>query len=331
LVTGANGLCNNFRRYSFYLVVPQPNLDIPLMKISVCIATFRRPEKLALLLDDLSRQERLPDEVIVVDNEALGGARIVIERKQSTAPFPIKYAIQPERGIALTRNMTVKLADCDWIAFIDDDERAPTSWLRQLVAAADQYEADGVLAPVVPVVPESAPAWIRNGSFYDFPRSASGTIVPLNRMRFGNVLLRGDPLRREPGPFDTAYQLMTGEDCDLLSRMANHGAKIIWCDEAIVTEPIEAKRLALKWILMRALSGGQEFARNTLDGTYGKATAFKRIQLFGRALLQLISALGLAVVTLPLGRHRAAQWLMRAWANLGKLSVFWGWKYQAYA
>jgi succinoglycan biosynthesis protein ExoM len=301
------------------------------MKISLCIATYRRPEKLDLLLGDLSRQELMPDEVIIVDNEASGGAKPVVERYRPVVPFLLKYAIQPERSIAMTRNLTVKLAEGDWLAFIDDDERAPVSWLRQLVEAAARYKADGVLAPVIPVVPDNAPSWIRRGRFYDFPRAASGSVVPLNRMRFGNVLLRGEPLRREPGPFDTDYRLMTGEDGDLLCRMANKGVKIIWCDDAIVNEPVEPKRLSLQWILMRALSGGQEFARSSLDGTYGKVTAIKRIQLFAKSLLQLFAALGLACITLPLGRHRAAHWLMRAWANIGKLSVFWGWKYEAYA
>jgi succinoglycan biosynthesis protein ExoM len=36
-------------------------------------------------------------------------------------------------------------------------------------------------------------------------------------------------------------------------------------------------------------------------------------------------------VSWPLGRHRAAQWLTRAAANLGKLSIFWGWHYHEYA
>jgi len=48
------------------------------MSISVCIATYRRAERLALLLEDLRQQERLPDEVIVVDNDAVGSARSVV-------------------------------------------------------------------------------------------------------------------------------------------------------------------------------------------------------------------------------------------------------------
>jgi succinoglycan biosynthesis protein ExoM len=37
------------------------------------------------------------------------------------------------------------------------------------------------------------------------------------------------------------------------------------------------------------------------------------------------------LTSLPAGRHRAARWLITASANLGKLSVFWGWRYRAYA
>jgi succinoglycan biosynthesis protein ExoM len=302
------------------------------MKISVCIATYRRADRLAALLEDLVGQQTAPDEVIVVDNDAAESARPVIaQRLEAGAPFTLRYDVQPQRNIALTRNKTVALASGDWLAFIDDDERAPPTWLRQLIDFAVQQAADGVLAPVVPVVPEQAPAWIRKGKFYDFPRMASGTIVPLNRMRFGNVLLRGEPLRREPGPFDPKYGLMAGEDGDLLVRMAGNGAKIVWCDEAIVHEPVEQARLSLRWLLQRALGGGQEFARKTLAGRYGRVTPLGRAQLFARALTQLLLALGLAACSYPFGRHLAAHWLTRASANFGKLSVLWDWRYEEYA
>ena len=302
------------------------------MKISLCIATYKRAERLAALLSDLEMQQRLPDEVIIVDNDPAGSARAVVEaHAAANKAFALEYAIQPERGIAITRNLTVAMASGDWVAFIDDDERAPPAWLAQLLEAARQHQADGVLGPVVPVVPETAPAWIRRGGFYDFPRMQTGGIVPLKRLRFGNVILRGEPLRAEPGPFNVAYGLMTGEDGDLLSRMANKGARIIWCDEAIVHEPIEPARLSFRWILRRALSGGQEFARKSLDGTYARVTLLHRARLFLQALAQMLVAAVLAVVSLPAGRHRAAGWLVRASANLGKLSVFWGWRYSLYA
>jgi len=302
------------------------------LSVSVCIATYRRAERLAKLLDDLKQQSCLPAQVIVVDNDATGSAaEVVDECRRREPPFKLHYAIQPARNIALTRNKTVEMADGHWIAFIDDDERAPKEWLGQLLAAAEEFGADGILGPVEPVVPDSAPAWIRRGRFYDFPHLASGQIVPLHRMRFGNVILRGRQLRAEPGPFDPAYGLTTGEDADLLIRLVKKGARIVWCDEAIVVEPVEAARLSLHWLLQRALSGGQEFARKTVDGKYGPVNGLQRALLFCRALLQLGVAGALSMLVWPAGRHYAAQWLIKAAANLGKISVFWGWRYSEYA
>jgi succinoglycan biosynthesis protein ExoM len=302
------------------------------MKVSVCIATYRRTERLRCVLEDLARQSRVPDQVVVVDNDRSASARPLIEQlRGSGTPFAIAYDVQPERNIAMTRNLTVTLADGDWLAFIDDDERAPESWLQQLLEAAAAHAADGVLAPVEPRLPADAPRWIRRGRFYDFAHLRSGELVPLNIMRFGNVLLRGKPLRAEPGPFDPSYGLSTGEDGDLLVRLARKGARIIWCDEAIVWEPIESKRLSLRWLLLRALSGGQEFARQTVHGKFGPINSIGRAVFFCRALLQLLVAAGLAALSWPSGRHRAARWLITASANLGKLSAFSGWRYRAYA
>jgi succinoglycan biosynthesis protein ExoM len=302
------------------------------MNVSICIATYRRPERLAALLEDLARQRRLPEQVVVVDNDAAGSARVVVERcRTAGAPFAIDYDIQPEPNIALTRNRTVALARGDWIASIDDDERAPETWLGQLAEAAGRYEADGVLGPVVPQVPAEAPDWIRRGRFYDFPRMPSGHVVPLNRMRFGNILLRADLLCTEAGPFDAAYGLTTGEDADMLIRLVDGGARIVWCDEAVVHEPIEAKRLSLRWLMQRALSGGQEFARKAVTGRYGPISVIGRGRLFLRALTQMLLGAGLALISLPVGRHVAARWFIAACANFGKVSIFWGWRYREYA
>jgi len=300
------------------------------MSISVCVATYRRNDRLSAVLDDLARQELLPDQVVIVDNDADGAARTVVEKHRTRAPFAIDYDIQPQRNIALTRNRTVELASGEWLAFIDDDERAPPDWLQKLLAAAQSYQADGVLAPVEPQLPDDAPGWIRRGRFYDFPHQPNGAAVPLNFMRFGNVLLRGSWLRAEPGPFDPRYGLMTGEDGDLLVRLVHRGAKIVWFEHAAVFEPIEHTRLSLRWLLLRALSGGQEFARQTLSGRYRPINWAGRCLFCLRVMLQLVIAALLAMLVSPLGRHRAAAWMIKAWANLGKLSVFWGWRYSAY-
>ena len=299
--------------------------------VSICIPTYQRNERLKLLLDDLLQQTRLPDQVVVVDNHSGGGARPIVEAYRARAPFPVVYDVQPQPNIALTRNRTVELANGEWMAFIDDDERAPKEWLQELLRAAGDLKADGVLAPVEPQVPASAAAWIRRGSFYDFAHQPEGAEVPYECMRFGNVLLRGDLLRAEPGPFDPGHELMAGEDTDLLVRLARKGARIVWSEKAPVYEPIEAVRLSFKWLMLRALSGGQAFARYTVAGGFRPIGWAGCIWFYIRAFLQMLLSLVAAAVMCVFGRHRGAAWLFKASANFGKLTALYGWRFRQYA
>lgn len=299
--------------------------------LSVCIATYRRQERLSLLLRDLAAQTLRPDQIVVVDNDAGASARTVVAAFQATTDIKVVYDVQPEKNISLTRNLTISLATGQWLAFVDDDERAPADWLRLLMQTAQQHQADGVLAPVQPLVPADAPAWIRRGRFYDWPRMPTGDRVPPNRLRLGNALLSAHLVKHRDKAFDPAYGVTGGEDGDLLMRLVREGATIVWCDEAIVTEPVEASRLKLSWILKRARRGGQDFARHVLGGKLGATTLSTRVVFYARAVMQLLMAALLAVLTLPFGRHHAVHWLARAFANFGKLSTLWGGRYLEYA
>ena len=89
--------------------------------------------------------------------------------------------------------------------------------------------------------------------------------------------------------------------------------------------------MPLHWLLQRALSGGQEFARKSLSGLYGPMSPLAKFLLFAKAGAQFLVAMLLALVSLPLGRHRSAAWLVKAATNAGKLSVASGWRYHEYA
>jgi glycosyltransferase involved in cell wall biosynthesis len=302
--------------------------------VSVCVCTYRRREKLSLLLDDLLRQHRRPDQIVVVDNDRDGSARDVVEafraRMESAARtdgaerIDLIYAVQPEKNISLTRNATVAYATSYWLAMADDDERAAEDWIANLLRTARSTQADGVLGPSLPLIPDTAPEWIHRGGFYSWVRFPTGTPVPANAFRAGNLIVRRDAVLAMQPMFDPDFGLTGGEDGDLFMRMRLAGYRFVWCDDAVVTEIVEPGRMKLPWILRRARRGGQDFARHVMGGKLGPATPARLTVFFLRAVLQMLLGGALAVLTLPLGRHRAAYWLARAYANYGKLTALWG-------
>lgn len=302
-------------------------------RISVCIATYRRPERLLALLNDLLAQTLRPDEIVVVDNDAQASAREVVTRfaAAQAGVVTVHYDVQPKKNISLTRNRTVQLATGDWFGFLDDDERAPRDWLAAMMQCAAAHSAEAVLGPVVAEVPAEAPDWLKRGGFYDLPRFQHGEVVPANFYKVGNALISAARLRAINGPFDEAYGLTGGEDGDMLSRLVATGVRIVWCDQGAVSEPVEARRLSFSWLWLRALRGGQDFARHTMTGRYGPVSLTRTAIFTARALLQLLVSLLLVLVSWPAGRHRAGRWLFKAAANLGKLSYFFGWHYKEYA
>lgn len=217
-----------------------------------------------------------------------------------------------------------------WLAFVDDDERAGSDWLLRLLECAQRLRADGVLGPVICVPPPHAPAWIRRGKFYALPRATTGSTVPPNRLFIGNALLRADVLRAIEGPFRAEFGLTGGEDCDALARLSRCGAHLVWCDEAELAEPVAPSRLTLGWILKRAMSGGQIYARIWKEGGYGPLNRFALPVFVLRCGLQAGVALMMAAASLVIGRHRSVQWLCKAMAAYGKLGALRGARFFQY-
>src|SRR5687767_8794563 len=100
-------------------------MSVSSVRISICVCTYRRPELLQRLLNEiqlLRTNALFTYSVVVVDNDDRQSAREVVNRVNATSKVAIIYDVEPERSISLARNRSVRLADGDLIAFIDDDE-----------------------------------------------------------------------------------------------------------------------------------------------------------------------------------------------------------------
>lgn len=100
------------------------------LSISVIVVTFNRAKSLQDTLLSLTRQERQPDETIVVDNASTDNTKETVLSFRNK--LNIKYVYEKRRGIPYARNTGIENATKDIIAFIDDDSVADRNWLKYL-------------------------------------------------------------------------------------------------------------------------------------------------------------------------------------------------------
>ena len=235
-----------------------------LVKVHICIPTYKRPELLSCCLESLAELQfqsdiKLDLRILVVEN---GPDRLVysaIENIRSKVPWPIIYAIEERQGISYARNKLVAMSkECDFIAFIDDDETAEPQWLDELLRVQHTTGADAVIGPVVPEFEKPPPDWM--ATFFSRPRYPSGKQVSTYDFRTGNVLLLTKVLDDVAGPFDLAFALTGGEDSYLGRCLAKKSACFYWADRAVVHEYIPKSKIRISRLLLRHFRGGMTSA-----------------------------------------------------------------------
>lgn len=296
-------------------------------RVAVCVATCRRPQGVARLLESLAALELAPGEadlvVVVVDNDGEGSARAPV--REARLPFPLLYAVEPERNIALARNRGVALAlerGADWIAFVDDDEVVPPRWIGEMLLARTEYRADVVMGRVVHDFPPGTPRWLAHPRFFGGDTRRSGARLPVANTN--NVLVAAHLLQVPGGPFDPRFGITGGSDSHLFMRLNHEGARIVYAGEAVAQETIPESRAHTGWVLRRAFRVG-----NT-------AMLCERALPAGRPGLRLLKAsmrLGYGAATLPLavlGRARLMHSLWNVAYGFGAAAGLLGIRYQEY-
>lgn len=268
------------------------------MLVSVCIATFHRPDGLRRLLEGLDQQVFTHEfEIIVVDNDAEASARAVADELGETIKWPLKYVVEPNQGISHARNRGVAEigAGSDFVAFIDDDEVPADDWLAQLVAAQVADDADVVHGQVVPFYMEGVPDWVAKGDFFvesPFLEDHSGS-NRLDTAATNCTLVRTAVLAEHSPPFDLAFGLTGGEDDFLFRTLYAEGKLMVHAPEARVIEWIPAHRANAKWLLKSAYRKG-----NTFTLTHLKITPTLRAR--AERLSKALGRIGQGIVETPL-------------------------------
>ncbi len=301
--------------------------------VAICVATCFRPVGLARLIDSLAalrftknRPEDVALQLIVIDNDREGSARAVVEAAVGRLPWPVRYAIEPERGISHARNRSIALAaGCDFVAFVDDDNVVAPAWLDELLAAQRAFGADMVVGTVDNIFDAEPPRWVVDGGFFDRARHPTGTALPFASLP--NALIRRSILDRVAGPFDPRFALTGAEDTFLLAQLVRGGARLVWCDEARVSEVVPASRVSARWILQRAyrIGNSSTICDKVLDPTPRRRAIL--LAKGGGRIAQGLAGLPLALVR---GRAELVRTLGAVAKGTGRLAGVLGYRFEEY-
>ena len=302
-----------------------------LMKVSICAATYKRPDVLQKLLESLSRITftRIPTpviEIIIVDNDSTGSAEATVEAMKSSFQLPLKYFVESNQGVTYARNRCVSEAckDSDFIAMLDDDETATPEWLEELLINQQKFDAAIVAGPVIPVYREEqhVPDWIKAGDFHSYERHETGERMETaftGNVMFSTKILQA--LKKDETLFDHRFAQNGAEDAYLFSCLHKQGYKIVWADEAVIYEPVADQRLSLDWILKRGFWSWSvhSLIESELYPSLKRQTV-RAIKGFGLVSIGIISV----GPSLLLGKVKVARALLRIYRGVGTLSGLMG-------
>lgn len=198
-----------------------------MIKISVVIPTYNRQGLLRNCLNCLFQQTySVSDfEILVSDDGSTGETRKMIEHLTRVHPN-LRYLTKKQSGPAAARNLGIKIAKGEIIAFTDDDCLPAKDWLKGIDRAFRKYpKAQGIEGKTIPDHPTS------DLFTYQLTNDAGGKYWTCNMAYKKQALLNVDG-------FDKKFRFPHNEDIDLAYRILKMG-KIIFAPEVLVIHPAQ--------------------------------------------------------------------------------------------
>lgn len=270
-------------------------------QLSVVVCSYNRAPLLPGCLDSLTAQTLDPAlfEVIVVDNNSTdrtaGIAAAYAERHPN-----FRAATEPRQGLSHARNLGWRLARGEFVAYLDDDAKATSSWCERVLRAFQTVlprpaAVGGEIRPWYEGEPPpwfsdalEARSWGSRAQFLDSPGARYG--FSGSNMAFPRELLAAyGGFSPELGM--SGDTMAMGEETDLFIRIhADHPR--FWYDPAIsVLHLVPSRNMRLGYRLLRSFKCGAAIAR--IEGRSREARNCLRAGL-DTALLLARAALAIA-------------------------------------
>lgn len=231
--------------------------------VSIIIPTFQRPERaLEAARSALAQVCDAAFEVVLIDNDPAGSALASLRTLDDAR---VKIVHEPRAGVANARNAGLRASSGGIIAFLDDDEIAPSTWLAELMRVQAAHRADVVFGPVRTKL--AAKPRDHEDYFEDFFARDADHAEGIIRIFYGcgcSLVRRAALPSAEP--FSAERNEIGGEDDLLFQAMEAARARFAWAPNGFVWETPETSRVTLAYTLRRAFAYGQGPATKAWTG-----------------------------------------------------------------
>lgn len=206
---------------------------------TVVICTRNRPAFLRKCLEAVTAQNRLADEILVVDNTQGDAETEAVARE-----FCARYVAEPIAGLSYARNRGLAEATGDIVAYIDDDAVAYEDWLGRLLEPFEDQQVAAVTGKIVTpgapvdtstqnprVVNDKTPYWFEIATFGGLGRGGN---MALRRSSCAGWTAFDERLGRG-APFHIA------EENYAFASLLTLGYTAVYVPSAVVTHPLRTR------------------------------------------------------------------------------------------
>jgi glycosyltransferase involved in cell wall biosynthesis len=281
--------------------------------VAICIITNNRPAGLARLLASLvgqavDRRDIYP-RIIIASNGT--GHRLATEQVVAAftarSPFPIEFVHDDTPGIARARNTACRLAmvhQCDWIAFIDDDEAAGRNWLASIMAP--EYRKHAVMIGRREwIYPTPRPFWAPDKERKYAQEGGPAKLLTTANVRFSVELLKAG-LR-----FDESMGLAGGSDQRFFQDAKRQGFDVHVTNKAIAWEYAHVTRMTYRFMIARHYAHLASLTHTKIRERGRRRVLFVIAPVLAKAMILAPLELAAAPIAALFSRRRFKQFALR--------------------
>ena len=172
--------------------------------LSLCVPTAKRPKILGKLLDNISSQRLIPDEIIIIDgaNETETKNEVDI-RKKSFDDGVLQY-YPSQLGLTLQRNIGIDICKSKYICMLDDDVILEPDCLEKMVEFLNSEEGNKYAAISAFISNNYGRDFFKMEKFLNKIQVYDGELKP-GRWLYCGAFLVLSTLKQFDGVYDTQF------------------------------------------------------------------------------------------------------------------------------